>query len=131
MERQPDILPTETQDQLREICSVQVSTSAISRTLRRRGFTRKKAITHPFSFHMCIFNTTMTTLPHLNISLTLVLRMKLGIRSRKPLLFCLDISPGNSMPPTHAFPASSIDWSKHSKFQQNKFRLLFPTVLSP
>ncbi|KAG2036641.1 hypothetical protein BDR03DRAFT_841022, partial [Suillus americanus] len=41
IERQPDILLTEMQDQLREICAVEVS-----RTIRRRGFTRKK-VTRP------------------------------------------------------------------------------------
>ncbi|OAX31033.1 hypothetical protein K503DRAFT_815713 [Rhizopogon vinicolor AM-OR11-026] len=46
IERQPDILLTEMQDRLREICGVEVSISTISRTIRRRGFTRKKVITH-------------------------------------------------------------------------------------
>jgi len=56
IERQPDILLTVMQDQLREVCSVQVSTSTISRTSRRRGFTGKKVIAHPFSFHLCFRN---------------------------------------------------------------------------
>ncbi|OAX37259.1 hypothetical protein K503DRAFT_743011 [Rhizopogon vinicolor AM-OR11-026] len=42
IERQPDILPTEMQDQLREIFGVEVSISTIPRTIRKRGFTRKK-----------------------------------------------------------------------------------------
>ncbi|KAG2747362.1 hypothetical protein P692DRAFT_201694009, partial [Suillus brevipes Sb2] len=46
IERQPDILLTEMQDQLREICGFEVSIATISRTLRRRGFTRKK-VTRP------------------------------------------------------------------------------------
>ncbi|OAX41900.1 hypothetical protein K503DRAFT_431263 [Rhizopogon vinicolor AM-OR11-026] len=42
IERQPDILLTEMQDQLREIFGVEVSISTIPRTIQRRGFTRKK-----------------------------------------------------------------------------------------
>ncbi|KAG1852886.1 hypothetical protein DFJ58DRAFT_661031, partial [Suillus subalutaceus] len=34
IERQPDILLTEMQDQLREICGVEVSIPTISRTIR-------------------------------------------------------------------------------------------------
>jgi hypothetical protein len=45
IERQPDIFLTEMQDQLQEICGVDISISTISRTIRRRGFTRKKI--HP------------------------------------------------------------------------------------
>ncbi|KAJ8597475.1 hypothetical protein M405DRAFT_708081, partial [Rhizopogon salebrosus TDB-379] len=46
IERQPDIFLTEMQDQLREICGVDISIfSTISSTIRRRGFTRKKI--HP------------------------------------------------------------------------------------
>ncbi|KAG1888518.1 hypothetical protein F4604DRAFT_1674203 [Suillus subluteus] len=37
IERQPDILLTEMQDQLRETCVVEVSIATISRTIRRRG----------------------------------------------------------------------------------------------
>ncbi|KAM6497034.1 hypothetical protein JOM56_007507, partial [Amanita muscaria] len=42
IERQPDIFLEELQDLLREVCSIHASTSTISRTLYRRGFTRKK-----------------------------------------------------------------------------------------
>ncbi|KAJ8596082.1 hypothetical protein M405DRAFT_722282, partial [Rhizopogon salebrosus TDB-379] len=45
IERQPDIFLTEMQDQLQEICGVDISISTISSTIRRRGFTRKKI--HP------------------------------------------------------------------------------------
>ncbi|KAG2063437.1 hypothetical protein BDR04DRAFT_1037950, partial [Suillus decipiens] len=38
---QPDILLTEMQVQLRETCGVKVSIATISRTIRKRGFTRK------------------------------------------------------------------------------------------
>ncbi|KAG1859728.1 hypothetical protein F4604DRAFT_1588976, partial [Suillus subluteus] len=46
IERQPDILLTEMQDQLRETCGVEVSIATISRTIHRRGFTRKKVCHH-------------------------------------------------------------------------------------
>ncbi|KAF8872380.1 hypothetical protein BD779DRAFT_1397552, partial [Infundibulicybe gibba] len=46
VERQPDILLKELQDQLREVCGAEGSISTIWRTLRRRGFTRKQ-ITRP------------------------------------------------------------------------------------
>ncbi|KAJ8597102.1 hypothetical protein M405DRAFT_703078, partial [Rhizopogon salebrosus TDB-379] len=41
IERQPDILLTEMQNQLREICGVDISISMIPGTIRRPGFTRK------------------------------------------------------------------------------------------
>ncbi|KAG1765168.1 hypothetical protein EV702DRAFT_941595, partial [Suillus placidus] len=43
IERQPDILLTEMQDQLREICGIEVSIATISRTIRRRGFTVRRS----------------------------------------------------------------------------------------
>ncbi|KAG1845343.1 hypothetical protein F4604DRAFT_1548202, partial [Suillus subluteus] len=42
IKRQPDILLTKMQDQLRETCGVKVLIATISRMIRRRGFTRKK-----------------------------------------------------------------------------------------
>ena len=42
IERQPDSTLTELQDHLREVCGVETSTDTIARTLRRRGFTRKR-----------------------------------------------------------------------------------------
>jgi hypothetical protein len=42
IERQLDILLTELQDHLLEVCDVEVSTATITRTLYRRGFSRKK-----------------------------------------------------------------------------------------
>ena len=42
IERQPDILLEELQDQLQELCEIETSIVTISRTLHRRGFTRKK-----------------------------------------------------------------------------------------
>ncbi|KAG1742268.1 uncharacterized protein EDB91DRAFT_1002853, partial [Suillus paluster] len=50
IERQPDILLTKMQDQLQEICGVEVLISMISRTIRRQGFTRKK-VTRPAIEH--------------------------------------------------------------------------------
>ncbi|KAG2066186.1 hypothetical protein BDR04DRAFT_958487, partial [Suillus decipiens] len=41
IERPPDILLTEMQVQLREICGVKVSIATISRTIHKRGFTRR------------------------------------------------------------------------------------------
>ncbi|KAG1777588.1 hypothetical protein EV702DRAFT_938521, partial [Suillus placidus] len=46
IEQQPDILLTEMQDQLQEICGIEVSIATISRTICRRGFTCKK-VTRP------------------------------------------------------------------------------------
>ncbi|KAF8325604.1 hypothetical protein F5887DRAFT_829027, partial [Amanita rubescens] len=42
IERQPDIYLKELQDLLREVCHVDASPATISRTLHRRGFTKKK-----------------------------------------------------------------------------------------
>ncbi|KAG2337336.1 hypothetical protein BDR05DRAFT_857663, partial [Suillus weaverae] len=42
IEQQPDILLTEMQDQLQEICGFEVLIATISRTLHRQGFTWKK-----------------------------------------------------------------------------------------
>ena len=42
VERQPDILLSEIAEYLRHICHIDVSPATVMRTLRRRGFTRKK-----------------------------------------------------------------------------------------
>ncbi|KAF8876600.1 hypothetical protein CPB84DRAFT_411658 [Gymnopilus junonius] len=46
IERQPDMLLSELQDHLREVCGIHASTGTIARTLHRRGFTMKR-ITQP------------------------------------------------------------------------------------
>ncbi|EGO04538.1 hypothetical protein SERLA73DRAFT_43614, partial [Serpula lacrymans var. lacrymans S7.3] len=42
IERQPDMILSELQEQLREVCGTEVSAVAILRTLKRRQFTMKK-----------------------------------------------------------------------------------------
>ena len=59
IERQPDILLTEMQDQLREFV---VSRFWLQR-FQEHYVGDLQVTTHPFSFHICIFNTTMTALP--------------------------------------------------------------------
>ena len=44
VERQPDILLSEIAEHLRHICNIDASPATITRTLHRRGFTRKKVM---------------------------------------------------------------------------------------